>query len=1067
MSCIAEYQVVVEVLDKRFRLDDFTVEHIPQELYQWELGGITDPLGQLIGWLWDQISGALDVLRQSLEGFFRTIIDGLWNSISGAFSSLQSFFKGLFDTLSKSISSFVNQVLAAFEFVKSAFSSFQQAFQSFTQSIAATLAGISQAVTTLGTTIVKTFWDSVNALKEWFANAFTAIAQSLTTIYQYLTTFGRTVVEALQGYVDAFLAGVEDLLNKLKDTIGGFLDQLTDFLADIYNKLAKGVMEVQVTLMGFVNTLGKIYEWLVKLPETLAPILAETVAKLPSVAWEGMKWLGERVVGLAEWLFENVVVPSVKALMDLSRKAEEQLKGVLESIFNQFTSVYYSGIASLFEYTKEILSPHSPKGALAEVVSHAAKALPTAMAMGAVANMAADIAETEVQVAGSKVKLRTRWLHELARNLMLAGVFAAAGPAFGLTSRLGELALRREASEFGWVEIPTVHECIELLNRTVIDQNTLSWMVTSRGYHKSFVDMVLNEKGVTIDTRATKMYGDYIKDKTFVKFGLRWEMPTVSDLCRFMLKDVFLEAKDFVEIMKLRGVPEHLAYAYYLLHFKYPSMEKLWDFYCRVLAHEHLQARGTTIKEMLWLLTKEGKVPKSDDVAKALHAYAKWQDYSPISWFKGQGEYGTMQRVSDNDIMREMMADIPMRIDARWMYKWSIITDQELLGIVIARGMNPKWWETVAIAECMNALAEERTLARTGPITAYKEGYITLDALQRTLSNLTKVKILGKDVPVKFLEGEVKLLVLRAKYDRVIDIMRDYVRELVRSYADNIIGYDYVKNSVKEALNKFKDALGINLEFDANYWNAYQPVAEKLHEIYLVHRLRTWTRYMLYRIMWRFAEGYVSEEELNRVVDELAEMAKLTEQEKEFIKDMAKFMLDGFIKQQFAHAILRRVSRGVLKPEKAVEELQKLGLSKDVATAMVERYAKIYTLSPATYASMMEYIPIPDQLFVEKMAMVGMPEDEIKLYRAYAFARMISSEVGRYVTELISDYAEGLIDEQTLRRELEKVATLDGKVKQWFGVDWVVLHPLEREFFIALAKMRRQRYEARRRRRGG
>jgi len=44
-----------------------------------------------------------------------------------------------------------------------------------------------------------------------------------------------------------------------------------------------------------------------------------------------------------------------------------------------------------------------------------------------------------------------------------------------------------------------------------------------------------------------------------------------------------------------------------------------------------------------------------------------------------------------------------------------------------------------------------------------------------------------------------------------------------------------------------------------------------------------------------------------------------------------------------------------------------------------------------------------------------------------------------------------------LKGELNKLATVNGQVRAKYGVDWIVLSPEEREYFVYLAELRRQR----------
>ena len=106
----------------------------------------------------------------------------------------------------------------------------------------------------------------------------------------------------------------------------------------------------------------------------------------------------------------------------------------------------------------------------------------------------------------------------------------------------------------------------------------------------------------------------------------------------------------------------------------------------------------------------------------------------------------------------------------------------------------------------------------------------------------------------------------------------------------------------------------------------------------------------------------------------------------------------------------------------------------------------------------MEYIPIPDKLLEKKLEAYGMPEDERKLMKAYAFARRINEEIGKIVTELGMLYAKGKITKDEFKRNLQQLSTLWGQVKAKYGVDWIVLDPDEIEFLTRAYELRALRY---------
>jgi len=131
-------------------------------------------------------------------------------------------------------------------------------------------------------------------------------------------------------------------------------------------------------------------------------------------------------------------------------------------------------------------------------------------------------------------------------------------------------------------------------------------------------------------------------------------------------------------------------------------------------------------------------------------------------------------------------------------------------------------------------------------------------------------------------------------------------------------------------------------------------------------------------------------------------------------------------------------------------------VDKALIDAIIEKYVRTSVWTPDKLVSMAEYVPIDIQKLVDKAKMFGYPDDEVKLYPAYLIARNLNEEIGRIITELVYLYVYDIIDEETLRKEIDKVRTLNGKVKE-LGVDWIVIDDMEKELIIQRAKLRKMR----------
>ena len=791
--------------------------------------------------------------------------------------------------------------------------------------------------------------------------------------------------------------------------------------------------------------------------------VVEGLVNFSQSLWEPIgKFTSKLIIGIFEKIYSNIAVPIEKLFLDLiDRIVAGKEKGqLIETVLLiGSTAVVFIGSEYIANGMKIALTKlggffSKYETSFTVTLKGAGKAKSSPAGVGA---------EGEGEAKGEKtVKIKFNVGEPFIRLAKMMGKYAdefRRGLLYGMTiwvtqpiSKLANAMWRNVLP----VELPTIAEMREITRRHM-PTNKFNRLLESmyrylclHGYN----DEVISWLTTTADVKGWSVeFYDRFGRVRKAPISLLYELPTPSDLSRMMIRDLFsvpnkpeLAIKSFKTLMSMKGYYEDFAKLYYLLHYKYPSMSDLWTFSCRVVAKQAWITEEPTIEEDLGAkgavspvrlmgfyglsnFTSEEVAKRLNDiVSKVLKHYAKWHDYAPFSWLEGW--------TADNLIYLDLMADIPMRIDARWMYKWSVPIPKEiseitgnqyfdekaLFLIVVSRGMHPKWVEPITIAECMNALQEERTLVRTGIINMYKEGFMTINNFMNTLSNLTTINILGKEVPVRFIDGEIKLLALRAKYDRAMDIMKDYFKDLLRGVVENIVPFDGMTKSLKEELITISKSLELPaLGLDDEYYKLYQPVADALKKVRTVERIRYWYRYMLYRILYRFSEGFMSEAEFNTIINQIVANASLTEEEKQVFVEIAKLMYDGFYKKTLADGILNKVRRGAIDPAIAKSELIKLGLSEDLADALIEKNMKIHTLSISTILSYAEYIDIPEDYVKKKLEWMGVPQDEIPIILQIFRIRPIKDERAKMIRSMIDAYMDGYITKELFQQNLKNL----------------------------------------------
>jgi len=1152
-----EVQVLIQVLDEKYKLEDFTVTYLYRKyvLVEPEIGGITDPVGQLIQWLWEQISGALDILRLTLEGFIRTTRDQIISAITTAINTLGSSLTTIinsvlsvvntistnllslatsieewFNTISKSLTSLGLNITSALSYLTTIWDFLQKIGDIITNAVSAglttildsikklrdllgevittisntiseatrtlqdwiakALQGISGSISamwtaleTLGITTINTITDSFTDFKNWIwtwlQGAFATIHMGLTQLSTALQTFSTTIIEVIRESFGALTRWFEVELPKHFEAFltgfGEYWTKVETFFKERYNQLVRGVDDLTRTMQGFVNPLIQISQWLRGFPDIFQDMVSGVIETLKGL-WGWITktaiptlhtWLRDfyqltanALIGLGTFLWEAIsgliknlasfIIAGLGSIVEWAKGVGRETQTYLTNLILGITDTIAGGIESAY---RQILTTITRGGRLGEFRAWAiilgsifgsqfvARWIHLALqALGEAVNEVRIAPNVAIKIVGAGGETTLTLTHRLGWILKhLAGEIKdypdllGRAMIYGIASWLAE-PMGRLLNYFMRDEIP-----ITLPDLPMIVEVTRRYIPT-RQFNKllSFLKYFMGLWGYPTEVvrwYSTKAHENYVTilDRFNIErrlpISLIYHLPTPSDFARMMVHDIFgpplRPLPSFKRAMKMVGMEEDIAKMYYMLHFRYPPLDKLWEFACRTSVglawvtvppykEEDLGATPALSPAGLNAFARNAEQVRTHLmglVDRVLKYYAKWHDYAVWSWMPNW--------TADGLINLDMMADIPMRIDTRWMYKWMIIPDTEVFRITTARAMHPDWIEPITVAECMNALMEERTYARTGLISSFKEGFLTETGLVRKLSHLTNVTILGRSYPVRFLEGEVDLLALRARYDRALDILRDYARDLVRESAENIITWETMIRNLSNLTRQVARSLNIVIAYDVGYWNLYRPVRDVLFTVRTTHRIRIWIRYMMRSILVRFSQGYLTKPEIDSLVEELTERGKLTADEKAMLKDVGEMMTSFFLRQTRARGVLRRLSRGIISEARALEELTKLGLDAVTSQALIEEHAKLYTVSIATLMSYADLIHIPEDLMKKKLQLMGVPEDEVTIILEVFKIKPIKSELATVVRRVLDDFGDGYLTEEETRGRLK------------------------------------------------
>jgi len=1106
---------------------------IPSTL-QSALASIQKGLGDLVANVQKVFQGVLDALKDVPSFIMKTVKDiqnFIWEHLPDWVKNFLSEAPKALGQVGVTIQGFVNSILRFPEWFP----------RWFYDHIARP---ISEALQSLA----KWIWEH---LPDWLRNALTTLGDILTKVWD--------IISKIPGaFWDFVTKTVPDFFTK---TLPEWGKRIYDFFKGIYDKI-KPVFE---RIWQWISVPETFWRDLTQLFTALAKWLWDAARGIWDAVQGALRWLTESFKAGLLWL-KDVMVGEVEAIVELVTAIFREAKslvvkyvGILSSLATELLSPLKDLILSWRETFAKMM--RGEMGELETLVAMVLSIIPVSVLVyssssiygalshwGAVVREALEKGAEKIPYIGGAIAgiihrimapinqamyLMSRDISKLGERIPdwfgFAFAFAWSDAIKLISTWLWKRFFRQSV---GWdlvFRLPSQQDVNELVVRFL--PQMYGFNVTTPKYEKWVAAPVPRKEAVSMTAEdmfdvLQNYYDFYGYPDTFIKLftakpeefylvirdrfgaerkvplGALYQLPSFSDLAEMMVRDLFQSLDDFQAISLARGYYKDIAALYYVFHYKYPPLEKIWEFYSRAQAgllwYRPTSAEMRDVQQAVSQVLPPDKardytpVPPvqlnalgNPDVAKgvlyALATYVKWYDYAPWSWIKGF--------TSDKWLMIDMLADIPMRIDARWMYKWMVpdyvgeiagirkmaagpsLSEQVMGQVVIARGMNPVFVPMVTVAEMMNALTEERTVFRTGIINAFRRGFTTLDNMMKSLSGLftldfwTPVWNADKytyewkkvTVPVRFLEGEAKLLAMRALYDRADIYFREFRRQLIAMITDNYDSPERLPEFLKKVvddLNKqlvqFAKAIGAEKAFLLHYDETMASFDKAYAELRNAHRTltrgRSFLRSILYRLWQRFAAGYVSEEEMRDYIDDLVKEFKLTDAERDFFLETAQLFRELHRRQTLAKNILRKVRQGLITEQEAVEQLVKLGFDRETAQAEVEAEVKSYVPTISQLATLVELVPEAITLFDKVARKYGMTEEERKYWLTYIERKVVKDEVSRLVSELIMDYAKGVISDDEWKK-------LMGELRG-FGYN-----DAEIQLLTMIAKLRRARYQ--------
>jgi len=1021
-----------------------------EELGKWmaEAGKALQQVGVVIM----GFTNAILQLPSMISGFFKWISE----AIEGVRKALENFFKDPIGTLKKALEDVGKWVWNALpDWLKNAITAIQNFFDGLAKGlqdfIKDPLGFIQRGFAWLAEQIWK-------LLPDWLKGAIEAIQGFFAWLWDELQKFAKDPL----GYVyNMFKWLGEEIWKRLPEPLKWIIENVQKALASAWDTVVKFFTQ---DLPGFFAWLWEGVQSFIKDP------LGWFQRNVGEPLWNLAKWLWDRIVEGLQWLWEqlqkagaaiwNALVDVAStiwnavggALQQLALAARDVAQAIMDAAFDAIAKAFVAvaGLAEkalvkiVAEWAKSLQDDPAYAG-LGEVtwmfsvpvaiVPTLAQAYAVPSAISAM-SYTVEYFDTSGEAKGQPmgigmaiaVRLRTAIIKALkefgdtvkdaVKDLMVGfwmGFFVAMWDTLKFLSRASWKKTFRQAGLGDLpIEMPSTKELIEMIRRLEIEEqiDRLKKLLMYYGYPDWYIEYLTKlEKDLNI--QVTDRFGQ----ARTIPLSPIYDMPTLTDISEMMVKDVFASFDDYLRWAERLGMAKDVAKLFYFLRFRYPAPRDLWTFTARALAglawYAPTQADlAEAVKEAGVLGAYAPKTPTdlnfdATTLFSALSTYMKWHDYARFAWISGF--------TSDNYLVIDSLAEIPGRIDVRWMARYGLLDFAASKGIGLttpasgftaivegtpqnptlqmdltlmsrllqATGLHPYYVPIVTVSEAIQAFTDERSLLRGGITDLYEKGLADLDTLDDLMSNLSVLtfKVAYFDMstmdwkegyinaPLVFLPAERKLIAMRAVINRYAGIFNKAVSEIINGVRSLVLKPEDAKeritkfgSGIANVINETTKALigrEVTFKIDDAYLDAWLNYAQQLAELETAERLRIFISRVGGWLLYRIAAGYVSDEELARVINTLQSLFYMTDTEAKALLALATAMRD--------------IAKREPTPGETLPSL-------------------------STLATMAEYIEVPADYIQRILAERRVEATYAQLWLKYIAARTISSEVNTLTT---------------------------------------------------------------------
>jgi hypothetical protein len=308
--------IKVKVLGQEIDLIQLEYKDIENIILPSYLGGITDPIGQALDFIYKSLKGVIDTAISGLSSLVNTVRDAIINSINTVASTITSAINNIATTITGAISGFVSTISSM---ISGAITTIGNTISSFASTIGSIISNIGATISSIGSSIMS----SISGFVSTISNTISSIAGS---IMRALEGVGRTIMDGVRGFIDGIAKTLSSLASTISAGFGSVINSISRFIGDVVN-----------AIKGIATTLGSVASSIIN---TITSAIGSIVNSIKTLAGE----ISKSISGIID-----TIVKTIQGIIDTISKTFQEIGGKIIESFSGAFSTLQTFIGNVFE----------------------------------------------------------------------------------------------------------------------------------------------------------------------------------------------------------------------------------------------------------------------------------------------------------------------------------------------------------------------------------------------------------------------------------------------------------------------------------------------------------------------------------------------------------------------------------------------------------------------------------------------------------------------------------------------------------------------------------------------